>query len=47
MNNENTASLFPIRNIAVKPRLKAKEIWEELAAYFLSEGRVDWQNYFA
>jgi len=40
MNNENMTSLFPIRKIAHKPPLKGKEIREELAAYFLSEGRV-------
>jgi hypothetical protein len=44
LGNENMASLFPIRNIARKPPNKAKEIREELAAYFLSEGRVEWQN---
>jgi len=33
--------LFPIRKIACKPTLKAKEIKEELAAYFLSGGRVE------
>jgi len=44
MNNENTASLFPIRKIARKRNFKAKEIREELAAYFLSGGRVEWQN---
>ena len=35
--------LFPIRNVASKPTLKAKKIREELAAYFLSGGRVEWQ----
>ena len=44
MSNENMTSLFPIRKIARKPALKAKEIREELAAYFLSGGRVEWQN---
>ena len=44
MSNENMTSLFPIRKIARKPLLKAKEIREELAAYFLSEARVEWQN---
>jgi hypothetical protein len=44
MSNENMTSLFPITKIARKPPLKAKEIMEELAAYFLSEGRVEWQN---
>jgi len=44
MSNENMTSLFPIRKIARKPTLKAKEIKEELAAYFLSRGRVEWQN---
>jgi hypothetical protein len=29
-------SLFPIRKTAHKPALRAKEIREELAAYFLS-----------
>jgi len=43
-NNKNMTSLFPIRKIARKPPLKAKEIREELAAYFLSGGRVEWQN---
>jgi hypothetical protein len=44
MSNENMTSLFPIRKIARKPNRKAKEIREELAAYFLSGGRVEWQN---
>jgi hypothetical protein len=37
MSNENTTSLSRI-----KPTLKAKEIREELAAYFLSGGREGW-----
>jgi hypothetical protein len=44
MSNENVNSLFPTRKIARKPTLKAKEIREELAAYLLSGGRVEWQN---
>jgi hypothetical protein len=44
MSNENMTSIFPIRNIAHKPTLKAKEIREELAAYFLSGRSVEWQN---
>jgi len=44
MSNENMTSLFPIRKTARKPTLKVKEIREELAAYFLSGGRVKWQN---
>jgi len=44
MSNENTTSLFPIRNTACKQTLNAKEISEELTAYFLSGGRVEWQN---
>jgi len=44
MSNKNTTSLFPIRKIACKPTLKAKEIREKLAAYFQSGGRVEWQN---
>ena len=44
MSNENTTSLFPIRKIAPKPTLKVKEIREELAAYFLNGGRIEWQN---
>jgi len=44
MSNENMASLFPIRKTARKPHLKAKEIRKELAAYFLSGGRAEWQN---
>jgi len=44
MSNENMTSLFPIRKIARKPPLEAKETMEELAAYFLSGGRVEWQN---
>ena len=39
MSNENMTSLFPIRKISRKPTLKAEEIREELAAYFLSGGR--------
>jgi len=41
MNNENMTSLFPIRKIALKPPLKAKEIREELAVHFLSGGIMD------
>jgi hypothetical protein len=41
MSSENMASLFRIRKIARKPTLKAKEIREELAANFLSGGRVE------
>jgi hypothetical protein len=44
ISNENMTSSFPIRKIARKPTVKAKEIREELAAYFLSGGRVEWQN---
>jgi hypothetical protein len=36
MSNENMTSLCPFRKIARKPTLKAKEIWDELAAHFLS-----------
>jgi hypothetical protein len=43
-SNENMNSLFPVRNITCKPILKAKEVREELAAYFLSGERVEWQN---
>jgi len=41
ISNENMTSLFPIRKIARKPLLKTKERREELAAYFLSGGRVE------
>jgi len=44
MSNENMTSLFPIRKTARKPPMKAKEIREELAAYFLGGGRIEWQN---
>jgi len=44
MSNESMTSLFPIRKTARKPPLKVKEISEELAACFLSRGRVEWQN---
>jgi hypothetical protein len=44
MSNENVTSLFNIRKIARKTTTKAKEIKEELAANFLSGGRVEWQN---
>jgi hypothetical protein len=44
MRNENVSSLFPIRKIARKPNLKAKEIREESAAYLLRGGRVEWRN---
>jgi len=44
MSNENMTSLFPIRKIARKPNMKAKEIRKELAAYLLSGGRLEWQN---
>ena len=45
MSNENMTSLFPIWKIARKPTLKAKEIREELAVYFLSGRWVEWQDY--
>jgi hypothetical protein len=41
MSNGKMTSLFPIRNTACKPTSKAREIWEKLAAYFLSGGRVE------
>jgi hypothetical protein len=44
MSNENMISLFSIRKTARKPTQKAKEITEELPAYFLCGGRVVWQN---
>jgi len=44
MSNENMTSLFPVRRNACKPTTKAKEIKEELAAYFLSGGKTEWQN---
>ena len=44
MTDENMTSLFPIRRATRKPRLKAKEIREELATYFQNGGRVEWQN---
>jgi predicted RNase H-like nuclease len=44
MSNENMTSLFPVRKTVYKPILKAKEIREKLAAYFLSGERVEWQN---
>ena len=44
MSNENMASIFAIRKIALKPPSKTKEIKEELGAYFLSGRRVEWQN---
>jgi hypothetical protein len=44
ISNKNTTSLFPTRKIARKPTLKAKEIREKSAAYFLSGGRVEWQD---
>ena len=43
MSNENMTYLFPIRKAARKPNLKAKEIREELAAYVMSGGRIEWQ----
>jgi len=44
MNIENITSLLSIRKTVRKPTLKAKEIREELGVYFLSGGRVEWQN---
>jgi hypothetical protein len=44
MSNENMTYLFPIRKTARKPTLKAKEISEKLAVYFLSGGRVERKN---
>jgi len=41
---ENMTSLCPIRKPARKQTLKVKKIREELAAYFLSGGRAEWQN---
>jgi hypothetical protein len=46
-NNENMTYLFPTRKIARKPTLKTKDLRKELAAYFLSGGRVEWQNGYA
>jgi hypothetical protein len=44
MSNENMTPLFPIIKTAHKPIVRAKEIREELAAYFLSGGRIERQN---
>jgi hypothetical protein len=44
MSNENMTLYFLFLKDCTKPNLKVKEIREELAAYFLSGGRVQWQN---
>jgi hypothetical protein len=44
MSNDNMTSLFPNRKVARKELLLAQEIRKELATYFLSGGRVEYQN---
>jgi hypothetical protein len=44
MSNENMTSLFSIRRTAHKTHLKAKEIREQSAAYFLHGGGAERQN---
>jgi len=47
MSDENMTHLFPITKVACKPPFKVKEIREELAAYYLNGGGVEWQNDYA
>jgi hypothetical protein len=44
MSDDNMTYSFPIKKVACKPPFKVKEIREELAAYFLKGGGVEWQN---
>jgi hypothetical protein len=44
MSNENMTLYFLFLKDCTKPHLKVKEVREELAAYFLSGGRIEWQN---
>jgi hypothetical protein len=44
MSNENMTSFFFSKKITHKPTLKAKEMREQSAAYFLSGGRADWRQ---
>ncbi|XP_029340971.1 uncharacterized protein LOC115033105 [Acyrthosiphon pisum] len=37
-------SLLPLRNIPRKPGMEAKQIREEFATYFATNGKVPWQN---
>lgn len=37
-------SLLPLRNISRKPGIEAKQICEEFATYFATNGKVPWQN---
>ncbi|CAH1972128.1 unnamed protein product [Acanthoscelides obtectus] len=45
-NQDNMSSLLPLRNILRKPRTEAKTIRDELAEYFMSNGRVTWQDLY-
>lgn len=43
-NEGNMTSLLSLTNIPQKSTLAAKEIREELANYFMNEGRLAWQD---
>jgi hypothetical protein len=47
MSDENMTHLFPIKKVACKLPFKVKEIREELKAYFLNGGGIEWQNDYA
>ncbi|CAH1995225.1 unnamed protein product [Acanthoscelides obtectus] len=45
-NQDNMSSLLPLRNIPRKPSMEARTIRNELAEYFMSNGRVSWQDIY-
>lgn len=43
-DTEVSTSLLPMRNVARRSALSAKDIRDEYANYFINEGEVPWQN---
>jgi hypothetical protein len=45
--DEQTNSFIPIKNVPRRATLNAKEIRDEFKEYFVTNGRVDWQDDYA
>lgn len=41
---DNVTSMLPLKKVARKPSIEAKNIREEFAEYFMNEGKVVWQE---
>nr|CAH7769621.1 unnamed protein product [Callosobruchus chinensis] len=45
-NTDIMTSLLPLRNIPRKPSMDAKEIRKEFAEYFITSGKIPWQDQY-